>query len=169
MMVSSSRSAAAASPQQAGDGGFDGGQRRLDIVGERIEQRRFQQFALPRGFDVAGFLHGARLFDGDGGQIRDGSHHLRGRQRRHQAQAAEASHAHADGARNPVAGRLARGVLDLRRNFQVVVRHRLALRAGAEDLVRLPIKEGRSPAAKFLHHPVEEFADGLALVAGQRQ
>ena len=58
--------------QQVGDGGFDRSQRRLDIVGQRIEEGRFQQLALPRGFGVAGFLHGARLFDGDGGQVRDG-------------------------------------------------------------------------------------------------
>ena len=32
--------------QQAGDRGFDGGERRLDIVRQRIEQRRFQHLAL---------------------------------------------------------------------------------------------------------------------------
>ena len=153
--------------EQVGDGGFDRGQRRLDIVRQRIEQRRFQQLALPRGFGVAGFLHGARLFDGDGGQVGDGAHHLRGRQRRHQAQAAQAPHAQADGAGHPVAGRFARSVLDLRRDFQVVLRDRLALRAGAEDLVRLPVKKSGSAAAKFLRHAVEEFADGLARVAGE--
>ncbi len=51
--------------KQVRDRAFDGRERRLQVVRQRVQQRGFQRFALPRDFDFAGLLERSRPLDAD--------------------------------------------------------------------------------------------------------
>ena len=58
--------------EEAADGGFHGGERRAEVVGDGIEQSGFEALALALGFGLAELLDGAGALDGDGDERADG-------------------------------------------------------------------------------------------------
>ena len=149
MMVSSSWSASAAVPKQAGDGRLDGGERRFDIVRQGIEERGFQDFALARRFGMAGIFQGARLLHRDGDQVDDGAQGLVGGQFAEQCHAAQAA-----GRRGGPARWQARRaastetIVDFGGGEQIVIGHGAALGSGTKELLAGPVIEGRRVAAR---------------------
>ncbi len=66
----------AVATQQAGHRRFHRGERGAEIVGDGIQQRGLQPFALPLGLRLAELFDGTRAFDGDGHQTAYGIERL---------------------------------------------------------------------------------------------
>ena len=156
MMVSSSRLASGARAEQAGDRGFDRRERRFDIVRQRIQQRRFQQLALPRRFRMAGFFQRARLFDRERHQVDDGAHaSVRRAAGPRSARLPKVRPPKRTGASTqraaPASMEISSSSAAARRSWSVTG---FPLRTGAQDFVRRAVVERRAVAIEHLDDPV---------------
>jgi hypothetical protein len=128
---------------QAGDSGFDGGERGFDVVGQGVEEGSFEDLALAGGLGVAGVFEGAGLFDGDGQEVGDSANHGLGGEGAEEGHAAESAAAEPHGGSGDVAGEVAGCVGDFGGGSEVVVGDGLGFGAGAEEFVGMGvIKDG---------------------------
>ncbi len=128
--------------EQAGDRGFDGGQRSAEIMGDGIKQGGFQTLALALGFRLAELLDGAGAFDGDGDRLPTASSVCARKRAPGNTQAGDGTHAQAN--RNEI-----ERLLRLDRRF---VAHECGLHAFFVEM-----GGAESGAVKFVFERQEKF------------
>ena len=119
------------------------------------------------GFRVAGVFERARLLDGDGDEVDDGAHHLRGGRRADDRHAAHGPPAETHRRQGDAAEGIHRNIVDLGFRQQFVIAHHQAFGPRTDELVGGAVVEGRRGASEHLRHAVDKLANGLARAAGE--